>query len=351
MALPIRDRRDADWFWMNKSILDIYAPQVGSIGIAVYAMLARCANTDGHAFPSVRYIARHLKLSTNTVLKYLGMLQDCNLIASTLRKSTHGDKDTTQYTLFTPAIPTAHEGVALVETPSVQDASSPVNKRQRGKRVSQPVQHVSQPVQHGVSVSETPRHDGVSQPVQHVSQPVQHVSQLVNEGVSPTETFKDLREQEEQRKELSPLPPLMENTAPPGPSMHDGTPPLDVPPKRKAERSGKIVQAKAKAILDYFNAVHGHAYENASVIEALLRSPKLREPTLEDCKLVIDYLYAVERIEDPDAYKKYVTHTTPFRPETFERHRERARQWEAQGRPDPKEASSTSTPIKRRVAL
>jgi hypothetical protein len=140
----------------------------------------------------------------------------------------------------------------------------------------------------------------------------------------------------------SPLKPLAskgkgkdkeKDLTPPTPPAGGGS---DEEPKETVRRggSGKVVQAKAKAVLDYFNTVHGRTFENASQIETLLRSPKLQEPTLEDCKLVIDYLYEVERIKNAEGYETYVDNVTPFRPLNFERHRERARIWDQQGRPE-----------------
>lgn len=126
--------------------------------------------------------------------------------------------------------------------------------------------------------------------------------------------------QEEQNRDLSP----------PTPST---TQAKGVSKGKKREGSGRIVIAKAKAILDYFNLVHGREYESTEQIETLLRSPSLQEPSLEDCKLVIDYLYHIERFENPEGYAKYVNVTSPFRPGNFDRHRGNARQWNRAGRP------------------
>jgi DNA-binding MarR family transcriptional regulator len=101
----IRDRRQANWFWMNKDILDVYGPQLGATGIAIYAFLARCANEEGHAIPSLRYIARVLALSRPTVIKYLGTLEELGLIEIKHRKDQAGDFASTEYILLTPPDP------------------------------------------------------------------------------------------------------------------------------------------------------------------------------------------------------------------------------------------------------
>jgi len=203
----VREKRQPDWFWMNKSIVDNYGPEIGAIGIAVYAILARCANEEGHAFPSVRYISRHLGLATNTVMKYLEKLKACELITMKLRRDKAGDKDTTEYVLLKPNMDSTQEGVSPIETPISIEPSSTANNRITRKRVSQAVRHgvssngtpeyeeVSQSVRHGVSISETPGGVGVSQ--------------LVKGGVSTGETFKDQENNttKEKPKDLNPPSP------------------------------------------------------------------------------------------------------------------------------------------------
>lgn len=200
-----RDKRQANWFWMNKSIVDEYGSHIEAIGIAVYAILARCANEDGHAFPSIRYIARHLGLSTNTVLKYLRKLEKCELITMTLRRDPAGDKDSTEYTLLTPPSHGEQVGVSLGETPTAHKSSSSANKRRLRNEVSQDVRH-------GVSINETPIDAEVSHQVRHgvvsgETPRAAEVSHVVSRGVSPGETFKDQENKKEKTKEINTHPP------------------------------------------------------------------------------------------------------------------------------------------------
>ena len=64
----------------------------------------------------------------------------------------------------------------------------------------------------------------------------------------------------------------------------------------------------------------------------------------DDCKLVIDWLFHVERLQNPEGYQKYADNVTPFRPLNFDRNREKARRWRAQ-------QQNLSTPKQFKVAL
>jgi DNA-binding transcriptional MocR family regulator len=167
----VRDRREANWFWMNKAVLDTYGPRIGANGIAIYAFLARCANEQGHAIPSIRFIARHVALSTNTVMKYIDLLAEVGLIEAKTRRDKAGDMTSTEYVLLTPSEDDLETGVSTTETPKW-----------------------------GVSTTETPLPLGVSQPVRQVSQPLQ-------DRVSTSETFQEPLNKKEKNKDLPPLSP------------------------------------------------------------------------------------------------------------------------------------------------
>jgi Helix-turn-helix domain len=107
-------------------------------------------------------------------------------------------------------------------------------------------------------------------------------------------------EEDPNKKEDSPLPP---STA------------------RKPIQFAKL----AEEVLGYFNHVHGRNLRNHSQIETLLKTGV----SVEECKLVIDWLYQVERITNRDGYDKYVDNVTPFRPQNFDRHRDKAVRWKA----------------------
>ena len=113
----------------------------------------------------------------------------------------------------------------------------------------------------------------------------------------------------------------------------------DLKPKREEKKKEKDKESSAAIeVLAYLNTIHGRTFQNSTQIQALLRTGV----TIENCKLVIDWLYAVERIENPDGYEKYGNNVTPFRPMNFDRNLDRARRWKQHGQ--------TPT-ITRRIAL
>lgn len=179
----IRDKRRAEWFWMNKAIMDDYGPKIGSHGIAVYAFLCRCANEQGHAIPSIRFIARQVNLSTNTVMKYLDILSAYHLIECKRRVDDAGDLTSTEYILLHPD--------SLEDSVGVSTSETPVSV-----------------VETGVSTVETPVSTSETPCVVEVSQPLRQVSQQLRYGVSTTETFQDPLNKKREEREDPPLPPM-----------------------------------------------------------------------------------------------------------------------------------------------
>ena len=102
--------------------------------------------------------------------------------------------------------------------------------------------------------------------------------------------------------------------------------PLIAPPLPQKPRKLTPTNPDAQIVLDYLNTTHRRTFQTSTQIQALLHTGV----TVEDCKLVIDWLYAVERIENPDGYEKYGNNVTPFRPQNFDRNLDRARRWKQQ---------------------
>ena len=153
----VRDRRQANWFWMNKNVLDDYGPKIGANGIAVYAFLARCANEQGHAIPSIRYIAKHVGLSTNTVMKYITILEDHGLIEAQKRRDEAGDMTSTEYILLTPSLDEAIEGVSTSETPKEPEVSQPLGDRvSTSETFQEPLKKITQKENQEVRTPLTP---------------------------------------------------------------------------------------------------------------------------------------------------------------------------------------------------
>src|ERR1041385_8398041 len=126
----VRDRRDADWFWMNKSVIDVYGAKIGVHGIAVYALLAKCANQEGHAIPSLRYMAQKLNIGTSTVQRYLEILVENKLIERQRRTSEHGGFTSTEYILLT--IKNIDKGGVSVGDTPVPVENTPVSTADTG---------------------------------------------------------------------------------------------------------------------------------------------------------------------------------------------------------------------------
>lgn len=99
-------------------------------------------------------------------------------------------------------------------------------------------------------------------------------------------------------------------------------PPL---PPRGAKKQ-KFVQ-EAQELLTYFNTVHSRGFQNSDQIRTLLISGI----SVDECKMVIDWLFQYVRIHQPEAYEKFADNVIPFRPKNFDRNRERALTWLQRG--------------------
>ncbi len=80
----VREIRKIDYstfVWISKCILlEGYAEKIGAHGLAVYTVLATCANNNQECYPSEAYIAEILNCSRNTVRKYLKRLAKQKII-------------------------------------------------------------------------------------------------------------------------------------------------------------------------------------------------------------------------------------------------------------------------------
>jgi len=78
--LKVRCLKDGDWFWLNKKIINEYAPKVKAIGITVYNFLASLADRNQFCYPSQKYIAESLGYNRSTINKVLKRLENHGLI-------------------------------------------------------------------------------------------------------------------------------------------------------------------------------------------------------------------------------------------------------------------------------
>jgi hypothetical protein len=85
---------------MDKAILDTYGARIGPYGVAVYALLARYADNNGHAFPSLQGMVKALGMSRFTVVRTLRKLEEVGLISKGHRKREKGGHANNIYTLL-----------------------------------------------------------------------------------------------------------------------------------------------------------------------------------------------------------------------------------------------------------
>jgi len=83
----------------------------------------------------------------------------------------------------------------------------------------------------------------------------------------------------------------------------------EAPPDKKA--AGDRIAEQAGEVLDYLNAKTGKRFKTLGLIPARLRDGR----TVEECKRVIDIKVADRKFD-----RKYLDHTTPFRPDNFDKY-------------------------------
>jgi DNA-binding MarR family transcriptional regulator len=82
----VRDIRDSDWYWISRVVLEDFAPKIGVVGLALYNVYASYAREKGLAYPSQERIAKTLKISIPTLIKYNKVLEENGLIRIKRRK-------------------------------------------------------------------------------------------------------------------------------------------------------------------------------------------------------------------------------------------------------------------------
>ena len=94
----------AHFFSIDNDIIDVHAKNIGAIGLAIYAVLARYANRrTGECWPAIARMQRMLNLGRSTVKRYLHRLEAAGLISVGERWSDDGDRTSNRYTLLNPA--------------------------------------------------------------------------------------------------------------------------------------------------------------------------------------------------------------------------------------------------------
>lgn len=167
---------------------------------------------------------------------------------------------------------------------------------------------------------------------------VERVNSILTKGENPNspkgkieinERGKSLRSRDpdleikREKKEPPFYPPLGGNSSPQTPS---GSASLE---KKKTSRAPLSPSPAEQAVLTHLNMVHSRTFSNTSEIHRLLHMGR----TVVECLLVIDWCWAIDRVENPDGYERYFNTVTPFRPANFDRLLDRAQRWHRDGRP------------------
>ena len=96
----VSDSRRKNWFWDYN---EVFNSSLSSHAILVRLYLARCADAATRkAFPSLKNIAEHCKLSRATVKRAINELIEKGWLVKESRKDEEGDYDTNLYTLCDP---------------------------------------------------------------------------------------------------------------------------------------------------------------------------------------------------------------------------------------------------------
>jgi DNA-binding Lrp family transcriptional regulator len=117
--IEVRNIEDGNWYWISRKVLEDFAPKIGVIGFALYSAYASYAGNKGVAFPSQRTLAKRLRISGKTIIKYNKKLQESGLIKIEKRKG--------RSNLITLL---KIEGMNQVQTPPVPGSEGVVNQVQ-----------------------------------------------------------------------------------------------------------------------------------------------------------------------------------------------------------------------------
>jgi hypothetical protein len=98
------DKRRKNWFW---DFNDVFDSTLSQHAMLVRFYLARCANQEREAWPSLNTIAKRCKISKPTAIKALRELEDQGWIRKTVRRRANREYDTTVYSLDDPPGPPA----------------------------------------------------------------------------------------------------------------------------------------------------------------------------------------------------------------------------------------------------
>ncbi|MCL6612340.1 MAG: helix-turn-helix domain-containing protein, partial [Peptococcaceae bacterium] len=103
----LADKRHKNWFWDSNEVFNS-GLSVNAIVVRLY--LARCANGERQAWPSLNTIARSCGISKPTVIKALKELEEKGWITKKIQRRASLEYTTTIYTLNDPPKPSSSSG-------------------------------------------------------------------------------------------------------------------------------------------------------------------------------------------------------------------------------------------------
>lgn len=291
-TFSVNDHRRPPFLWMDINVPRRFARKLGPGPLALYTILASYCNDSRQCWPSIDTLAADLGVTRNTLKAYKERLECVGLIRAQERIFRRPGKKWTGY-LFT-----------LLDLPGAK----------------------------GVKNS-----------------PPWHGGQNFTDGGQKSPPEVDLREQDPEEGENPPLSPQGEAAAPPPADDHqratstleDHQPPPDerqaTTEQRRHPRT-EAQRAEANAILRYLNQQTGHKWGERNLDAALryILACVRKGATADEGRLVIDWCKIVKEAWSKDGFvDKYLNPVTPFRNTNFETYLGYAREWEAQGRPNP----------------
>lgn len=125
MSIKVRDTRRPGWFWIDNELLDIYGPNIGAYGLAVYMALGRVSR-NGECKTTVRQIAAMLDVSPQTAMRALDKLIESGLVC--LEKKSDGDGPSIYFLCEVPKhpVPIGNRPVPEVVQPCSSGDTDPV---------------------------------------------------------------------------------------------------------------------------------------------------------------------------------------------------------------------------------
>jgi len=120
----LQDKRSKGWFWDFNEVFD---SDLSKNAILVRLYIAKCANGDRQAWPSLKKIVKNCKISKPTVTKALGELEEKKWLKKIIQKRPNSEYANTIYILNNPPVSLPKEGGSKIALPPVKNKEGVVN--------------------------------------------------------------------------------------------------------------------------------------------------------------------------------------------------------------------------------